>query len=99
MNKSLAIAIIVGLAIGLAAIFSQLFGNLLAMLIAGLALGSMIFVLRKYPNNYNARAVIAALGLVFLIAALVSIAGIALTIIGIAAIGVISFLGLRRFIR
>ena len=66
------------------------------MLIAGLALGSMIFVLKKYPDNYNARAVIAALGLVFLIAALVSIAGIALTIIGIAVIAVCSFWLFRR---
>ncbi len=99
MNKYLAIAIVAGLTIGLVAIFSQLFGNLLAMLIAGLALGLMIWVIRKYPNNYNARAVIASLGLVFVIAALVSIAGIALTLIGIVLIALGSFWLFGRIFR
>ena len=99
MNKSLAIAIVAGLTIGLVAIFSQLFGNLLAMLIAGLALGLMVWVIRKYPNNYNARAVIAGLGLVFAIAALVSIAGIALTLIGIVLIAAGSFWLFGRLFR
>jgi hypothetical protein len=59
----------------------------------------MIWVIRKYPNNYNARAVIAALGLVFVIAALVSIAGIAITLIGIVLIGLGSFWLFGRLFR
>jgi membrane-bound ClpP family serine protease len=76
MNRSLAVAIVVGLVIGLVAIFSQ-----------------------KYPNNYNARAVIASLGLVFVVAALVSIAGIALTLIGIVLIAAGSFWLFGRLFR
>jgi hypothetical protein len=83
MNRSLAVAIVVGLVIGLIAMFSQLFG----------------WVIRKYPNNYNARAVIAGLGLVFAIAALVSIAGIALTLIGIVLIAAGSFWLFGRLFR
>jgi len=69
------------------------------MVVAGLALGLIFWVRKKHPNNYNARAVIAGLVLVFLVAALISIAGIALTLLGIALIGVGSFYLFSRLFR
>ena len=99
MQRATAIALVVGILIGLAAIFSTVFGNLVAMVVAGLALGLIFWVRKRHPSNYNARAVIAGLVLVFLVAALISIAGIALTLLGIVVIGVGSFYLFSRLFR